>query len=136
MTSFLKQSIFCFCQSLNCSILKLPFYDHIQGEIDRMIKIQTHTYLDKICSQINGQIDKQIDRHNAYVHSARRISNFIYQHFKIFQYVQPTDYLWDAVAIFNQTIWVCKLSIIAISILTHNIRITDFFSFYKDDWES
>ena len=38
---------------------------------------------------------------------------------------------WDAVAIFNQAIWVCELSIVAISILTHNIRITDFFQFLK-----
>ena len=36
---------------------------------------------------------------------------------------------WDVVAIFNQAIWACELSIIAISVLTHNIRITDFFSF-------
>ena len=36
---------------------------------------------------------------------------------------------WGVVAIFNQAIWVCELSIIAISILNHNIRITDFFSF-------
>ena len=43
---------------------------------------------------------------------------------------------WDAVAIFNQAIWICELSIIAISISIHNIRITDLFSFYKGRWES
>ena len=57
---------------------------------------------------------------------------------KIFNTFSQLNTQWDAAAIFNQAIWVCKLSIIAISILTHNIRITDFFSFQlrkTTDWD-
>ena len=48
---------------------------------------------------------------------------------KVFNTFSQLNTYWDAVAIFNQAIWVCELSIIAISILTHNIRIADFPSF-------
>ena len=43
---------------------------------------------------------------------------------------------WDPVAIFNLAIWVCDISFIAISSLTHNIRVTDFFIFKKRHRES
>ena len=49
----------------------------------------------------------------------------------IFNTFSQLNTQWEAVAIFNQAIWVCELSIMAMSILTHNIRRTDFFQFLK-----
>ena len=43
---------------------------------------------------------------------------------------------WDTLAIFNQTIRVCELSIMAISFLPHVLRIAQFCSFLEGHWES
>ena len=84
----------------------------------------------KICRQIN---DRQINRdiqintyamHMYTLHGELLIS-FISTS-KFFNTFRQLNTQWDAVAIFNQAIWICELSIIAISISTHNIRITSF----------
>ena len=55
---------------------------------------------------------------------------------KILNTFNQLNIFWDAVAIFNQAICVCDLSIIAILSLTHNIRIIYFFIVLKSHWES
>ena len=79
-------------------------------------------------------MDKQINRRTVTIHMYTLHEELVISFISTSKFFNTFSQLitqWDAVYIFNQEIWVCELSITAISILTHNIRITDFFQFLK-----